>query len=160
MSTYTAVADAASHPLPALSDSGEGLTFTMLGATMRLIARATDTDGRFAIFEQVTPAGWGPPRHIHAREDEIVYVLEGSYEFSLGDEHRTLVAVGCAILPRGVPHGFRNVGATPGRFLCLVAPGGLEEFFLEVSRCSSPVSPAQLVEMANPYGLTFLPPGA
>jgi quercetin dioxygenase-like cupin family protein len=146
--------------LPALSDSGDGLTFTMLGATMRLIASAADTDGRFAVFEQVTPFGWGPPRHIHASEDEVVYVLDGTYEFSLGDERRTLSAGGCAILPRGVPHGFRNVGSAAGRFLCLVAPGGLEGYFLTVGKCSAPPSPAQLVEMAKPYGLTLLPPGA
>jgi quercetin dioxygenase-like cupin family protein len=132
----------------------------MLGATMRLIARARDTDGRYSVFEQTTPAGWGPPRHIHAREDEIVYVLEGTYEFSLGDEHRTLSAGGCAVLPRGVPHGFRSVGPAAGRFLCLVAPGGLEEYFCEVGKCSPPPGPAQLVAMAKPYGLTLLPPGA
>ena len=160
MSTNTAAAAPTSHSLPALSGSDDGLTFTMLGTTMRLIASAADTDGRFAVFEQVTPPGWGPPRHVHAREDEIVYVLDGTYEFSLGEEHRTLSAGGCAVLPRGVPHGFRNVGPAPGRFLCFVAPGGLEEYFLALGRSPAPPSPAQLVEMARPYGLTLLPPGA
>ena len=41
---------------------------------MRLIATAAGTGGRFTVFEQVTPAGLGPPRHIHSREDEIVYI--------------------------------------------------------------------------------------
>jgi len=66
----------------------------------------------------------------------------------------------CGILPRDVPHGFRNVGSAPGRLLCVVAPGGLEEYFLAVENCSSPPSPAQLVELARPFGLTLLPPGA
>ena len=114
--------------LPALSDSSDGVTFTMLGASIRLIARASDTDGRFSVFEQATPSGWGPPRHVHANEDEIVYVLDGTYEFSLGDERRTVSAGGCAILPRGIVHGFRNVGDTTGRFVCVITPGGLEEF--------------------------------
>jgi len=146
--------------LPALSGSSDGVMFTMLGASIRLIARAADTDGRFTVFEQTTPAGWGPPRHVHANEDEIVYVLEGIYEVSLGDEQRTVSEGGCAILPRGIPHGFRNVGETPGRFVCVVTPGGLEEYFLEIARCSPPPSPAQLVGMAKTYGLTLLPPGA
>jgi uncharacterized cupin superfamily protein len=55
-------------------------TLTMLGTTMRLIAVAGRTGGRFTVIEQVTPGGWGPPRHIHSREDEISYILEGSYE--------------------------------------------------------------------------------
>jgi quercetin dioxygenase-like cupin family protein len=159
MMTNTVAAVPTSH-LPALSDSSDGVTFTLLGASIRLIARATDTDGRLTVFEQTTPAGWGPPRHVHANEDEIVYVLDGTYEVSLGDERRTVSAGGCAILPRGIPHGFRNVGETPGRFVCVITPGGLEEYFLEIARCSPPPSPAQLVGMAKPYGLTLLPPGA
>ena len=158
--TISTAAAVPTSPLPALSDASDGVTFTMLGASIRLIARANDTDGRFTVFEQTTPAGWGPPRHVHAKEDEIVYVLDGTYEVSLGDERRTLSAGGCAILPRGIPHGFRNVGDTPARFVCVVAPGGLEEFFLEIARCAPAPSPAQLVGMARPYGLTLLPPGA
>jgi quercetin dioxygenase-like cupin family protein len=134
------------------------MTFTMLGARMRLIARAGDADGRFAVFEQTTPAGWGPPTHVHANEDEIVYVLDGTYEVWLGDERRTISTGGCAILPRGIPHGFRNAGDTSGRFVCILTPGGLEEYFLEVARCSPPPSPAQLVGIAKAYGLTLLPP--
>ena len=160
MSADTAAAFSASPSLPGLSESGDGFTFKMLGTTMRLIARAGDTDGRYAVFEQVTPSGWGPPRHIHELEDEIIYVIDGTYEVSLGEEHKTLSAGGCAILPRGVAHGFRNVGAEAGRLLCFVAPGGLEEYFLALSKCSVPPSPPQLVEMAKPYGLTLLPPGA
>src|SRR5215470_7297233 len=66
--------------LPALIDAGNGVTFTMLGTSMRLIATGAETGGCYTVLEQVTPAGWGPPRHIHSREDEIFYVLEGTYE--------------------------------------------------------------------------------
>jgi quercetin dioxygenase-like cupin family protein len=159
MNSSTVAAAATSH-LPALSDSSDGVTFNLLGASIRLIARGIDTDGRFSVFEQTTPPGWGPPRHVHANEDEIVYVLDGSYEVSLGDELRTISAGGCAILPRGIPHGFRNVGEAPARFVCVVTPGGLEEYFLRIARCAPPPSPAQLVGMATAYGLTLLPPGA
>ena len=65
------------HPI--LPDAGGGPTFTMLGTTMRLIATATGTGGRYTVMEQVTPAGWGPPRHIHSCDDEIFYILDGSY---------------------------------------------------------------------------------
>src|SRR5262245_45549823 len=159
MITSTIAPVPTSH-LPALSDSSDGVTFTMLGVSIRLIARAADTDGRFTVFEQTTPSGWGPPRHVHANEDEIVYVLDGTYEVSLADDRRTISAGGCALLPRGIPHGFRNIGETSGRFVCVVTPGGFEEYLLEVARCSPPPSPAQLVGMARTYGLTLLPPGA
>jgi quercetin dioxygenase-like cupin family protein len=112
------------------------------------------------VIEQVTPPGWGPPRHIHSREDEIFYILDGSYELHVGDERRTVSAGASAILPRNIPHGFRNVASTPSRLVFTIAPGGLEEYFLAVAKCSPAPSPPQLVELARPFGLTLLPPGA
>ncbi len=145
---------------PILMDAGGGHTFTMLGTSMRFIATAAGTGRRYAVIEQVTPPGWGPPRHIHSREDEIFYILEGSYELHVGDERRTVSAGASAILPRGIPHGFRNVVSTHSRLLCVMTPGGLEEYFLAVAKCSPPPSPGQLVELARPFGLSLLPPGA
>ncbi len=144
---------------PVLADAGAGHTFAMLGTTMRLIAAASSTGGRYTVLEQVTPPGWGPPRHIHSREDEIFYILEGTYDLHVGDQRRTVSAGASAVLPRNVPHGFRNAAPTSSRLLCVIAPGGLEEYFLAVAKCSQP-NPAQLVELARPFGLTLLPPGA
>jgi oxalate decarboxylase/phosphoglucose isomerase-like protein (cupin superfamily) len=98
------------------------------------------------------------PRHIHSREDEIFYILGGIYELHVGDELRTLSAGACAILPRDAPHGFRNVATTPGRLLFIITPGGLEDYFLALAKCQPPPSPAQLAELARPFGLTLLPP--
>ena len=108
---------------------------------MRFITTAASTGGRYTVLEQVTPPGWGPPRHIHSREDEILYILEGSYELHVGHERRTVSAGASAILPRGIPHGFRNVASTNSRLLCVIAPGGLEEYFLAVAKCSPPPNP-------------------
>lgn len=145
---------------PILSDANAGRTFTMLGVTMRLIAPAAITGGRFTVIEQTTPVGWGPPRHIHSREEEIFHILEGAYELHVGDERWTVFAGASAVLPRNIPHGFRNVASTPSRLLAIITPGGLEEYFLAIAKCSPPPAPPQLVEMARPYGLTLLPPGA
>ncbi len=144
---------------PLLTDASGGHTFTMLGTSMRFIATAASTGGRYAVLEQVTPPGWGPPRHTHSREDEIFYILEGSYELHVGDERRVVSAGASAILPRGIPHGFRNVASTPSRLLCVITPGGFEEYFLAVAKCSPPPSPAQLVALARTFGLSLLPPG-
>lgn len=146
--------------LPILAHAGSGHTFTMLGVTMRLIASAAATAGQYTVIEQLTPPGWGPPRHVHSREDEIFYILEGTYELHAGDDRRTVSVGACGILPRNVPHGFRNVASTPSRLLALITPGGLEEYFLAIARCSPPPAPPKLVEMARPFGLTLLPPGA
>ena len=78
----------------------------------------------------------------------------------IGDECRTVSAGACAILPRDVPRGFRNVASTPGRLLFVITPGGLEQYFLAVAKCPPPPNPAQLAELARPFGLTLLLPGA
>ena len=156
-----AIAGLAGPPFhPILTDAGGGTTFSMLGTTMRLIASAAGTGGRHSMIEQVTPRGWGPPRHIHTREDEIFYVLDGSYELHVGDERRTIFAGASAILPRNIPHGFRNVMSTPSRVVFVITPGGLEEYFLAVATCSPDPDLPQLVELARPFGLILLPPGA
>jgi mannose-6-phosphate isomerase-like protein (cupin superfamily) len=146
--------------LPALIDAGKGVTFAMLGTTMRLIATGAETGSRYTVLEQVTPAGWGPPRHIHSREDEIFYILEGTYEVHCGDERRTFSVGACAILPRGVPHGFRNTGLAPARLISVITPSGLEDYFVAISKFGPlPPSPADLAKHAGTYGLTLLPPG-
>ena len=107
---------------PVLTDAGAGRTFSMLGATMRLIATAAETGRGYTVLEQIPLPGWAPPRHIHSRQDEIFCILESSYDFM------SAMNIGAsAILPRNVPHGFRNVALTPNRLLCVIAPGGLEE---------------------------------
>jgi mannose-6-phosphate isomerase-like protein (cupin superfamily) len=146
--------------LPALIEAGKGMTFTMLGTTMRLIATGAETGGHYTVGEQVTPVGWGPPRHIHSREDEIFYVLEGTYEVHCGDARRIVSAGACAVLPRGIPHGFRNTGSEPARLIFVITPSGLENYFIAISKFGPlPPSPADLAKLAEPYGLTLLPPG-
>src|SRR6516225_1829530 len=86
------------HPI--LTDAGGGPTFAMLGTTMRLLATAVGTGGRYTVIEQLTPPGWGPPRHIHSREDEIFYILDGLYELHVGDELRTVSAGASDLAPQ------------------------------------------------------------
>ena len=93
------------------------------------------------MIEQVTLPAWGPPRHIHSCEDGIFYILDGSYELHVGDERRTVSAGASAILPRNIPHGFRNVASTPSRLVFVITPGGLEEYFLAVEKIRQPPIP-------------------
>lgn len=93
---------------PILTDAADGATFTMLGTTMRLIANAAGTAGRYTVIEQATPPGWGPPRHIHSREDEVFISLTGATscmsEMSAGSFP--------LVLPRSYPATFHTAFAT------------------------------------------------
>jgi quercetin dioxygenase-like cupin family protein len=89
------------------------------------------TGGAYTLFEVSTQPGAGPPPHVHHREDESYYVLEGEYEF-LGDSYSMKVETGSLIyVPRGVLHAHKGAGDHSGRMLLIQTPGGLYERFFE-----------------------------
>ena len=97
--------------------------------------RTAETDGAFFCFEALTEPGFGPPLHSHPYR-ELFYVLEGQYEFTLGqDEGETQTILGtpgsAVAADAGVAHTFRNVGDSRGRLLFVHVPAALEEFFEE-----------------------------
>jgi quercetin dioxygenase-like cupin family protein len=96
------------------------VTFKGTGAT---------SAGRVTTFESLIAPGDGPPLHTHAREDEVLYVLEGEFRFQLGDEVHDAPVGTTMYVPPGVPHCFQNAGETPGRLLIFFTPAGMEHFF-------------------------------
>jgi uncharacterized protein (TIGR03086 family) len=84
--------------------------------------------------------GSGPPRHVHADHDELWYVLEGRFTFSLGDREFEAGAGQVVVGPRGVPHAFR--AETPqSRLLDVHMPGGFERFFVQAGRPATDLVP-------------------
>ncbi|MBL7873614.1 MAG: cupin domain-containing protein [Cyclobacteriaceae bacterium] len=93
-----------------------------------------DTNGDLAIFEQTSLSqGKGTPLHIHHLQDEIFYVLEGSYYFQVGDEKFSLSKGDSIFLPRKVAHAWTQVSET-GKMNVIMQPAGkLEDFFVTVA---------------------------
>ncbi len=146
---------------------GEGKAIWVAGDLVTLKVVGEDTGGAFLLGEEVSLPGGGPPPHIHHREDEIFCVLEGEYEFLVGE--RTIRAGAGSIVygPRNIPHTFKNVGTTPARMLAFVTPAGFEGFLEEVGQeatdGSSPPPFGQeeierLLATAPTYGIEMLPP--
>ena len=109
----------------------EGRELSLVGDRITLKLTGTDTNNALLLGEEVTPPGGGTPPHVHRHEDETFCVLEGEFEFALGDTTIRAAAGSVVYGPRNVPHGFTNVGALPGRMLVIVTPAGLEAFFAE-----------------------------
>jgi mannose-6-phosphate isomerase-like protein (cupin superfamily) len=107
-------------------DAGERLVFG--DATILVRASGEQTGGSFSLFEEVPPMV-DTPLHVHEREDELFYVLEGEHVFQVGEKEFHLGPGGLAFGPRGVPHAQRRVVAGQGRLLVLTAPGGFDGFF-------------------------------
>jgi quercetin dioxygenase-like cupin family protein len=139
-----------------------GKRLDVLGDAVHITLRGEDTGGAYALVEIEARPGCGPPLHVHRREDEAFFVLEGEFEFTVaGGAIRA--GEGAAIFgPRGVPHTFRCVGPRPGRLLATLSPPGFEEFFEEVQALAKkgPPPPQAAAEIAARYGVDFLPTGA
>jgi quercetin dioxygenase-like cupin family protein len=143
-----------------------GVVYWGPGDCGAFLATGADTNGAYFQADVTVLPGGGPPPHIHHREDETFYIVEGSLEIHLGD----VTAVGrpgdYVNVPRGTVHAFRNVGEHPARMLITFVPAGMEHFFAEVyqraDRTAPPPAPAadllvRLMKAAPRYGLEVLP---
>ena len=143
--------------------AGEGERFRIIGGGVRILADGNSTGGRCFIFEGPIPEGEGPPLHRHEREDEMFFILEGRFKFSVDGREFVCEAGGFACAPRGSVHAFRNIGKGLGRLLITCTPAGLEVPFRAV-RDPEPGSnqPAMTHEQVAAefakHGITFVGP--
>ena len=147
----------------------EGRSLWVLGELVTYKTTSEQTGGAYSLFEVTTRPRTGPPPHVHHREDESFYVLDGAYEFLV--EGRTIRAsAGCLFyFPKGTLHSHKNVGEGVGRMLLTHTPGGLyERFFAEVGnpvgeeggRLAFDDQPevGRIREVAAKYGIEIPPP--
>lgn len=133
-------------------DGGERLQF--LGAsTMRLKLAAATHDG-VAVYEYVSEPGVsGPPQHVHHGHDETFYVVDGTFEFTIGPGSRLLPRGAFLFLPRETPHTFRNAGDDLGRIVGTFNPGRFANYFRELSAIiTSTGTPPDRDTWADLYG--------
>ena len=137
------------------ADGGERLTFGE--GTVIVRASAETTGGAFTVLEEVPPL-LDTPKHVHANEDEMFYVLEGEHIVECGDQEFRLGPGDLVFLPRGVPHSQRRVVPGEGRFLVLASPPGLEGFFRELAAAESAgtLGPEAYASASERYGITWV----
>jgi quercetin dioxygenase-like cupin family protein len=154
---------------PIALDAGEGKAVWFMGALATIKASAETTDGRVAVIELLAPQGAGSPLHVHHREDEWFYVMEGALTFWVGGEVIEATAGSFVYGPRDVPHTFL-VSSPEARYLVVTEPAGFESFMLAVGRpaatltippaAAPPSDPAPLIAAAAECGIEILgPPG-
>jgi quercetin dioxygenase-like cupin family protein len=135
---------------------GAGASGTGSGVPLRVLIGGEETDGSLAVIELCVGRDAPSPCHTHAREDEIVYVLDGHLTFNLGGHCVEVAAGGCIRLPRNVEHSYRVV-SDEARLLVIVTPAGLEGFFRELGAPGAlPVE--HLVCTAARYGVAITGP--
>ena len=108
------------------------------------------------MFEENEPVDTG--LHVHEREDELFYVLDGEHVFTVGDTEHHAGPGDLVFAPRGVPHAQRRVVPRTGRTLVLTTPAGLEGFFRELADAESAgvLGPDAYERASRDYGITWL----
>jgi len=148
---------------------GEGDARWAFGGLATLKATSETTNGRVFVVEQLAPRGAGSPLHVHRREDEWFYVLEGELTFWVGGRVVDAPAGSFVYGPRDIPHTF-VVASEEARFLLVTEPGDFSGFLRAASepapRLEIPPAPtgppdiAGLAALAAEYGVEILgPPG-
>ncbi len=150
------------HSQPIALAPDEGPVFWILDLPGRAKATGEQTGGTFSLVEALCPPGYATPQHIHYLEDEAVYVLAGQLTFYSGGSQVTAVPGSYVYQPRGIAHGFRVLGETPARMLCLTVPAADQSDPPEASRVS-PLGPATLeletrADLAARYKIDVLGP--
>ncbi len=140
---------------------GERILLPTLGIETRVVAPGTASGGQLAMFEETTAPGRGPPLHVHHRQTEIFRFLDGEYELAVGERRFRATAGAAAIVPPGVPHTFRNVGAMPARLLFILTPAlEAEAFFAALAAASGggEPDPALVAQLAQRFATEFVGP--
>lgn len=132
----------------------ERLTFGEVEILVK--ASADSTGGTLTVFEEDQPVD--TPLHVHEREDELFYVLEGEHVFQVGDREHRAGPGELVFAPRGVPHAQRRVVPREGRTLVLTSPGGLEGFFRELAEADrdGSLGSEAYARASERYGITWL----
>lgn len=111
-------------PFAVRGDEGEARWW--LGALAVIKATAANTGGQMTVIDVTDPPGVEAPLHVHHREDEAFWVLEGRVTFEVGGETIEASAGDFVFGPRDVPHRY-SVGDAGSRMLFVLSPGGFED---------------------------------
>jgi quercetin dioxygenase-like cupin family protein len=146
--------------------AGTGPSYWGPGDVYTFLVTGEESGGAYFAMEALVPSGGGPPPHIHEREDETFYVLEGSCSFRLGDRVVVAGPGDFVFVPRGAVHRFRNEGPETARLIITFTPSGIEHFFeATLERALDPTMPvpdnsaevsARYAAAAPEYGLHFV----
>lgn len=100
-----------------------------------------DTNSQLTIFEYTGNEKGGPPLHIHLKQDEIFFIVEGDYIFKVGEETFNLKQGDTIFLPRMVPHAFAQTSEKGKMFFMFQPSGKMEDFFRKIASLKAPPTP-------------------
>ena len=147
-----------------MSDS-DNREFVLAGIVMKRLLSGEQTAGQFCLLENKSGGNTRTPIHVHANDDETVYVIEGELTAVIDGRPRRLAAGESIFLPRGIPHQLVNMSGNPNRYILIGTPALFDRFVEEGGRelrpdeVVGPPTPEEierLHEAAPRFGITLL----
>src|SRR5262245_49993581 len=111
----------------------QALPLKAFGLDLKVLLATEATGGAISVLMAWHKPGEGPPDHVHYSQEEMFFVLEGTYELTVGGRTTTAGPGTIVFIPRNVVHRFKNVGDTTARMLDWTLPGGQDHYFKAIS---------------------------
>lgn len=137
---------------------GEGRSVWVAGFPITWKVTGDRTNQALSVLEAAFPPGAGIPLHVHHRHDEAFFVVEGAFNFQVGDCRRSLTSGAFVYVPRGTPHAMTCSSTTWASLVTCVTPGGLESAFDRISQTplDDVTNPAFLAELREYHDFDVL----
>lgn len=144
----------------------DGKEFVLAGVVMKRLLSGQQTAGQFCLLENRSGGNTRTPIHVHAWDDETIYVIEGELTVMIEGRARRLTAGTSVFLPRRIPHQLMNVSGRPCRYILIGTPALFERFLEEAGhelRTDGVLVPPtseeieRLREASPRFGITLLP---
>ncbi len=139
--------------------------FVLAGIVMKRLLSGDETAGQFCLFENRTGGDTRTPIHVHARDDETIFIIEGELTAIVEGQPRRLTAGESMFLPRGIPHQLVNMSGNPCRYILIGTPALFDRFVeqgghvLQTDEAVGPPTPEEIERLreASPrFGITLL----
>jgi quercetin dioxygenase-like cupin family protein len=154
----------ANKVLPKMNSPELKNSYWYIGHLMSILISAHDTNGSFSLMHGFEIKGLEPPPHIHTKEDESFYIMNGEINYTVGKEVLNAKSGDWVFLPRNIQHSFQ-VLTDQAEVLIHLSPGGFEDYFIEMSepakelvippRPQGPPDVKKIVATASKYGIIF-----
>ncbi len=139
-------------------------SYWYIGHLMSILISSKDTNGSFSLIHGYEIKGLEPPPHVHTKEDESFYILNGEINYTVDKEAFHAKRGDWIFLPRNIQHSFQ-VQSDQAEVIIQLSPGGFEEYFKEMSepakaliippRPQGPPDVKRIIETASKYGVKF-----
>ena len=122
---------------PTIVKPEQVLPIKAFGLDIKVLLTSEATGGAISVLMGWHKPGEGPPDHVHFKQEEMFFIVEGTYEMTVGGDTTTVGPGTIVFIPLNTVHRFKNIGDTTGCMLDWSLPGGQDHYFKAISELAA-----------------------